>query len=575
MYRWQSLVIVVNVAVFTNGGCALFGQDSEKVAPLYVTVVSHFDRPWAMDSADLEAMVTLTRRHPDMKWSHLYNPVAYTQDTPLRDDMERFVVESRDRFGSEIGVHLHMYESLVTAAGVTFKDSPSVNALQVAGSRDQTGYAVPITAYKPDELRSLFDFTLQKFSERNLGRPRSFCAGFYATSNSLQQVIASKGFHTSAAAFPWGVIYGQRYAPSWESLSGWAPIVTHLTAPYRVSKKSILPGGRSPYFICDDEQPLIEVPQTCKIDWMVSSVDLKTIISDHLQLARHGVPTAVCLALHETSAAEHLDKFDDALDFVDQKRHNDQQIPIRYVTLSELRQRFLLLLPTAKSNREDIRALKARGATIVERAGRVAEVRLNGTNINNSDLNRLTGFAMLTDLSLERTQVDDRGMACLTGLGHLEWLNLYQTQVGDRGLKFISYLPRLQYLPMGETNVTDKGLVHLKKMIGLKYLGLRATGVTDAGLKHCSGLTGLTGLHLGETNITDEGIAHITDLPKLSRLWLHDTAVTDSGILQLQVLRKLTELYVYRANPTIAGVRKLKQLLPNCRIYYRSSTQNE
>ena len=37
----------------------------------------------------------------------------------------------------------------------------------------------------------------------------------------------------------------------------------------------------------------------------------------HLALAREGRPTAVCLAIHETSGEEHFAKYDDVLNYID------------------------------------------------------------------------------------------------------------------------------------------------------------------------------------------------------------------------------------------------------------------
>ena len=54
-------------------------------------MVSHFDRPWTMAANDLDALRNLTKNHPQMRWTHLYNPVTYTTPTPLREQMEAFV----------------------------------------------------------------------------------------------------------------------------------------------------------------------------------------------------------------------------------------------------------------------------------------------------------------------------------------------------------------------------------------------------------------------------------------------------------------------------------------------------
>lgn len=310
---------------------------------VYVTMVSHFDRPWAMTDGDLVALEKLTRLHPKMRWTHLYNPVAYTQETPLREAMERFVKQTRDHHGAEIGTHLHMYRSLLAAAGVTFVADPSVTAQQVEGSRDDSGYAVPITRYSREEIGRLLEHTRKIYQERGLGQPKTFCAGFYATSLDLQNMIAAHGYTTSAAAFPTQTVYGAQYAPSWHALSGWNASVTYKSRPYRISQTSILPGHDAPFINAIDKQPLVEIPQTCKIDWMVSAEEMKLIFKEHLAIARQGTTTAICLAIHETSSEANFEKFHQVLRYIDEHIHSGSQPQVKYITTAELRARILEL----------------------------------------------------------------------------------------------------------------------------------------------------------------------------------------------------------------------------------------
>ena len=52
----------------------LLGEESKnkKRPVVYVTMVSHFDRPWTMQVNDLTALANLTKNHPQMRWTHLY-----------------------------------------------------------------------------------------------------------------------------------------------------------------------------------------------------------------------------------------------------------------------------------------------------------------------------------------------------------------------------------------------------------------------------------------------------------------------------------------------------------------------
>ena len=157
----------------------------------------------------------------------------------------------------------------------------------------------------------------------------------------MQKCIVAGGYTASAAAFPPGREIGAQYAPSWHELAGWDNSVTIRSAPYRVSQKTILPNGTAPYLKADDGKPLVEIPQNSKIDWMVSAKDMKHIIGLHIEKAKAGEPTAVCLAIHEGSAHEHFSKYDEVLGHVDRLVNERNGVAFRYATVSEVRTRFL------------------------------------------------------------------------------------------------------------------------------------------------------------------------------------------------------------------------------------------
>jgi len=258
--------------------------------------------------------------------------------------MEAYVIEARDLYGAEIGLHVHMYKSLVEAAGVAFRSSPSMSGSPPGCGSDSSGYAVPITAYSESEIRDVLAYSIDRIEVHGLGRPRTFCAGFYAANPTLQSVLHGLGFKTSAAAFPPGTIYGSEYSPCWYQLSGWGYVpVTHTTPPYLVSSTAIYPKGPWPY-LWDNLGTLVEIPQVCKIDWMVSADDMKNIFMENYNLAEAGRPSAVCLAIHETNGAGHFSKYDEVLTFIDGYVESAVPVPVFYATASQIREAFLPIL---------------------------------------------------------------------------------------------------------------------------------------------------------------------------------------------------------------------------------------
>ncbi len=311
---------------------------------VYVLVTTHFDWPFNINTSHLNALRNLSIRHPKMKWTHLYNPVVYTQTSPYLAEIEDYIFESRDVYGAEIGLHLHMFKSFVEAAGVSFRDSPSLNGDNVPGCGSDTGgYSVPFTAYTSEEIGTMIDFSIAKFGSRGLDRPRTFCAGYWATSITSQTVVSEKGFTVSKSALPPGTEYGSSDMTSlcWLMYSGWGDeTVTHTTSPYMISSSSILPAGGPPY-LWTDEGPMLEFPQNCKVGWMIPTQGLKDIFLDNYNLATPNEPKVIDLVLHDSTAVSQYAKFDDTLSFIDQYVENPDDVLVVYATANEVHKAIL------------------------------------------------------------------------------------------------------------------------------------------------------------------------------------------------------------------------------------------
>lgn len=74
------------------------------------------------------------------------------------------------------------------------------------------------------------------------------------------------------------------------------------------------------------------------------------------------------------------------------------------------------------------------GKVQCDRAGSVAIVNLEHTQITDAGLEHLKGLTSLQELHLCFTQVTDASLEHLKGLTDLEWLEMYDTQVTDAGV---------------------------------------------------------------------------------------------------------------------------------------------
>jgi arylsulfatase A len=221
------------------------------------------------------------------------------------------------------------------------------------------------------------------------------------------------------------------------------------------------------------------------------------------------------------------------------------------------------------SPQEAAEKLRALGAEVSEKEGKVVEVLLNRFAITGRVLDLVSALPDLTDLSLEDTAFDDAAAARVAGLEKLEWLNLFRTRIGDDGLAALARLKSLKQLPIGGTRVTDAGLKHLAAMTQLEYLGLRGNRITDAGIEQVAGLAELQGLHLGETAVSAAGLKRLAALERLEKLWLDGTAIGDEAIEALSALRRLRELHLRSTRFSDGGLRRLREALPRCTVEER------
>ena len=88
----------------------------------------------------------------------------------------------------------------------------------------------------------------------------------------------------------------------------------------------------------------------------------------------------------------------------------------------------------------------------------ILAVDLSNTNIQNADLDFLSGFPGLERLNLSQTEIDGEGVELLSPLHWLTQLDLSHTRVGDFGLKQMAAFPRLQHVDLTNTAITPDGL---------------------------------------------------------------------------------------------------------------------
>jgi hypothetical protein len=99
------------------------------------------------------------------------------------------------------------------------------------------------------------------------------------------------------------------------------------------------------------------------------------------------------------------------------------------------------------------------------RWGQVSAANLQGADITDDDLERLSSFRTLHSIYLRGTAVTDRGLVHLSSLPHLVDLDLSDTAITDAGLPYLANLENLRFLQAHRTQITAESVAELKRKL--------------------------------------------------------------------------------------------------------------
>lgn len=143
--------------------------------PIYVT----WNQDWEgydVQSSYIQAMESISKKH-GMPMTHLFNPRIYVTSTipqNRQDFLTNWVKERKEKYGEEIGLHLHMFYDFIADSGVEVKHSSNwPNWGDIYGD----GYSVLTTNYSQEEMIKIIERSFWWFNKKGLGQPISFRAG--------------------------------------------------------------------------------------------------------------------------------------------------------------------------------------------------------------------------------------------------------------------------------------------------------------------------------------------------------------------------------------------------------------
>ena len=166
------------------------------------------------------------------------------------------------------------------------------------------------------------------------------------------------------------------------------------------------------------------------------------------------------------------------------------------------------------------------GKVARDAAGRVIDVNLRGSWVNDTEMIQLAAMPDLEQLDLSHTRISDEGLMRLKPAPKIRELNLYYSEW-----------------------ITDQGITAIAGWKHLKRLNLRGTRVSDGALAIVSQITGLEALDIAHTQVTDNGLDHLVPLIRLKELAMGGGRRSPAAFSILRMLPTLTHLDLGGARP--------------------------
>lgn len=102
----------------------------------------------------------------------------------------------------------------------------------------------------------------------------------------------------------------------------------------------------------------------------------------------------------------------------------------------------------------------------VDPAGRVIDLTLEGSQVNDQALGYVSKLKMLQGLSIKGSSVTDAGLISLHGLKRLQMFNVMAPNVTDSGFASLQNIPSLRLIWVNQTEkLTERGFDFLKEAI--------------------------------------------------------------------------------------------------------------
>ena len=252
-----------------------------------------------LSAINLRAFAAFRAAHPEVPLTHFLNAAYFTKRDADPDKISgqiRQVLNPID----ELGLHIHPWQSLVEAAGVTFRSEPTIwggNRPMRRGKRD-SGHEISVEAYETDEFQAIVRKSKEVLAANGLAVGASFRAGAWLAGPRVREAIRREGFlvDSSATDTRWHDEIAAYALPA--MMREIWPNITSDTQPFPIAT----PAG-----------DLLEMPDTGALADYVTAQEMSDHVRDAVEKLDSQHDRFVHLGFHQETAARYLPRVTAAL----------------------------------------------------------------------------------------------------------------------------------------------------------------------------------------------------------------------------------------------------------------------
>lgn len=149
----------------------------------------------------LEAMAEFRSAHPNVPLTHLICPGYYTNPgTKAKEEITK-TIRSAIRPGDEVGLHIHAWKSLVTAAGVKPRlDRSFLSKELLDPGNGDVGFEIELDAYEPAELTKIVKTSKQLLTDAGFSVGKVFRSSGWLATKKVLTVVRAEGFEIDSSS---------------------------------------------------------------------------------------------------------------------------------------------------------------------------------------------------------------------------------------------------------------------------------------------------------------------------------------------------------------------------------------